>query len=668
MVVDENDTQFIANCPFCGKDGKFYISKEGSVWDCKVCGMEGDLSHFFYERMKQYQETLTREDKQVLLRDKGIRPKTLTEWGAGYCREKAFFAFPVANGSVEKVTNIKRYQPGAKSKLYGTKNCRSDFMRPMKRPRSRRVWITEGEWDAMALWQAMPQNAKEDVVASPGANIIPPKESLSQFQDRDVVLGYDHDSPGRKGMLKMARTLRPIAASVSYIKWSDELEDGYDIRDYLVRDKHSFSDLVSMISTDFPQGDMEEPSDPMTRPMYTGVGMAAIDVMQVFSKWLSMETYDCLDVLFGTVFANRLPGDPIWLYLISPPGGGKTELIHSLLDAPGTVSKSSLTSAALITGSQFAGDTDPSLIAHLDQKILLVKDFTTILNLHKEARDEIFGILRDAYDGTCEKHFGWGARRYESKFGIIAGVTHAIENEDRGNTSMGERFLRYNLNLNRMSSSNRRKAIRKALDNTEHSDIMRKELREAAHQVVNVDLSSLQTPHLPSESEEKILMLAELVSRMRARVDQNQYTREVETIPVHEFGTRLAKQLKKLGQGIALYNRETSVSGKAYQVLLKVARSTIPGRNEHVLRALYTLTETKYDTLSSQEIGKAIRLPTETVRHVMAHMNLLKIVDKTTEGEWRLRKDMRRMIDDIGLYATDTGFQKARREVQNGKQ
>ena len=35
--------QAYGNCPFCGKENKFYANQENGLWDCKVCGLKGNF-------------------------------------------------------------------------------------------------------------------------------------------------------------------------------------------------------------------------------------------------------------------------------------------------------------------------------------------------------------------------------------------------------------------------------------------------------------------------------------------------------------------------------------------------------------------------------------------------------------------------------------------------
>jgi AAA+ superfamily predicted ATPase len=57
-------------------------------------------------------------------------------------------------------------------------------------------------------------------------------------------------------------------------------------------------------------------------------------------------------VVFGTIMAHRLDGDPVWLFLIGPPGDGKTEVVRSMSADEAIYTLSSLKPAALISGFQ----------------------------------------------------------------------------------------------------------------------------------------------------------------------------------------------------------------------------------------------------------------------------------------------------------------------------
>jgi hypothetical protein len=86
-----------------------------------------------------------------------------------------------------------------------------------------------------------------------------------------------------------------------------------------------------------------------------------------------------------------------------------------------------------------------SLLERLDAKglsFLLLKDFTTVLSLHRDARSEILGALREIYDGEYSKDFGNGQSvSWSGRLGFLAGVTPVIDRHHQVLAVLGQRFL-----------------------------------------------------------------------------------------------------------------------------------------------------------------------------------------------------------------------------------
>ena len=129
-------------------------------------------------------------------------------------------------------------------------------------------------------------------------------------------------------------------------------------------------------------------------------------VKRCFQKWLFLSDPFVLDIVFGAYVAHQLPGERVWLLIVAPAGGMKTELIRAFELVPDAFSLSTLSGRSLISGARVEGEEDPSLLPKLDGKMLLIKDFTCILTLPASERREILGTLRDIYDGYSSKVFG----------------------------------------------------------------------------------------------------------------------------------------------------------------------------------------------------------------------------------------------------------------------
>ena len=72
----------------------------------------------------------------------------------------------------------------------------------------------------------------------------------------------------------------------------------------------------------------------------------------------------------------------------------------------------------------------------------MLKDFTTVLSLHRDARSEILGALREIYDGEFSKDFGNGQSvSWSGRLGFLAGVTPVIDRHHQVLAVLGQRFL-----------------------------------------------------------------------------------------------------------------------------------------------------------------------------------------------------------------------------------
>ena len=176
------------------------------------------------------------------------------------------------------------------------------------------------------------------------------------------------------------------------------------------------------------------------------------DALAVFRRWLHLPDPGVVEIALGTVAANRVPGDPVWLLLTGPSSSGKTEMLQSLMGLPDMYAASTLTEAALLSGTpakECAQDATGGLLREIDAfGIIVLKDFTSILSMHRNTRQSLLAALREIYDGAWTRRVGVdGARTLEwkGKVGLIGGVTSAIDSAHAVMSSMGQRFALYRL-------------------------------------------------------------------------------------------------------------------------------------------------------------------------------------------------------------------------------
>lgn len=665
----ESGTQVYGHSIFSGKDN-FWINPETKMWDCKNTGIGGGYQRFIKEVHKLSLEYLKGDKFAWLRKNRGLMRNTLKSHNVGYNPHNETFLIPVYDANNDKIHDLRIFNPRTK-KIIGTSGCNVGLYGWESLQKFKTIWLAEGEWDKMAMWEILYKNdklRKELVVAVPGAGTFK-SEWHGLFKDKIVNVVYDADKPqsiggamkpgaGPLGTMKVYKALRNIAKELKFVHWKKQgdVKDGYDLRDLLLEtnhDKaykllHEYLDDEPTLEEEYRNEVIEiEKSDD---EIFTGERVSTDEIYKKYKRWLYLPDKSVIDALYGALLANRFDGDPLWTFLIGPSGSGKSELILSVSEAPKIITTTSLTPQTLVSGYNYAGGVDSSLIPRLNGKNLLIKDFTTILNMRGEKREEIFSILRDAYDGKTEKEFGNGVTRsYKSIFGIFAGVTHAIELYLSGQTAFGERWLGYKITIP-STARGRRKYIEKAKENTKHKSVMRKQLSELGTRVLSYNYKKIAK--MPDNIDSKIVTLAEWTSQMRWAVKRDLYSKEIIARPFTELGTRLVQQFTKFIDGVAMFKGITKITDDEYKLTKKLAVDSIDGDLNDIMQLLYNkgLDEwTEY-----KDIIIETELPSESCRRKIENLLMLKVIKSKKDGFKRfysISREIYKSITEGEIYA-----------------
>lgn len=275
--------------------------------------------------------------------------------------------------------------------------------------------------------------------------------------------------------------------------------------------------------------------------------MTLDDVVDEFRRHLWLPDLGVLYVTLGTVVANRLPGDPVWLLDIGSSSMGKSEVLGALRNLPEFHAVSTFSEAGLVSA---APDGTPGLLKEMGEFGLLVfSDLTTILSKHKPDHEGALGCLREVYDGHYVRRAGHrgGPAEWEGKVGLIAGVTEAIDDFEFG--QLGERFVRYRLPA--LTAADVEETTSLIMEDVHGRPLHRKGLADTVAKL----MGSLDLPeHPPALAPMESLRLSTLVglgTQCRSPVVRDTYKGDdIRRVPVPEGPGRMLTQLAQLVAGM----------------------------------------------------------------------------------------------------------------------
>lgn len=677
----ESGDQVYGYCPFSQKDDKFYVNTETLLWDSKTANLSGNVHDFLKHTSQRYRQAITPELLARLATDRGLPRRAFAPWEVGWTGKA--YTIPVRNVR-GRITDIRLYTIGGR--MMGTAGASVGLLgAPMiaKHP-SWPIYLCEGEWDAIALqWLAAHLEKEAVVVAVPGAGTFKP-EWVAWLSGRRVHTLYDHDGAGEKGEHVALDRLKNRVHTLTFTHWPDALPEGFDVRDWIVEGaikrktpKRCWNGMHKLFNTAPRRTVLEDKKENEEDAGSQGPEAVAPpreskwkqppsldDVYTVFKKWLYLDSTDALDIMLATYISQQIDGEPVWMFIVGPPGSAKTETLSSLSWLDSAYMTSSVTPHSLISGANWKDQNDPSLIPKLDGKVMVIKDFTSILSMRDTDKDEIFGILRDAFDGKCGKEFGNGVvRKYESRFTVLAAVTPSIYALSSTHTALGERFLKFGIGDN-LVHQHEDAIIDRAITNINRETSMRDDLADVVHAFLSrriglekIPLGAL--PELPDEIRQKIIALARFGARMRGSVTRDTYRNDIVTSrPSAEVATRLGKQLAKLCQALAVLHGRRAVTIEDYRLVKKVMLDTIPQRTEDVLRNILLTCPGSDDTISTTEVSNKTRYPQATISRILQDLTVLDITNRKVgkinghahNSQWSLSGYIRGLIQKSGLY------------------
>lgn len=605
--------QYVCDCPLCGKAKHFFLTAESKkfkgepAFTCKSCGLSGNK----YTYLKAYYDlTLNSSTPGSYTRlglKKKMRPEMFALGGVAFSPELHRWLLPTRT-SQGGISNIHTYDGNNGSSPISAPGCTLHLLGLDEIKPTGPIYICEGHWDRMSLkWllnecQKQPENYT--VLAAPGSGTFP-ESDLQYLTGRDVYLLYDNDQSGYQGMQSAVKKLMGKALTIHVIEWPpNRFPDKFDISDFVrttdLRPDASFQEILSWC-----------------HQAEAGVAAAGVEIIPKLKrdtieeviqdfKETGIHMYpglrDALIVTLAVVESIKFKGEPLWMYLIGVSGAGKSLALEATLASSEVLYRTAITHRSLLSG--FNGEDDPSLLAKLPGRSLVVKDYSNVLALPHYEQDLLFSILREAYDGRVYRDYGNGVIRqypppdspYEDcRFSFVAGVTPEIY--ARNNSALGERFLRFHIPR---TGADDLRAIETVMDDSwrTHQQSKRRAAAVAGFLGRNGDtpFDQIKPPSMPEWYKKRLISLAQFVGYCRSHVSRTKD--DLDYDPAVESGTRMAKQLLKLSYSICRIMGKTTCDKDVYRLVRKVAWDTAHGWRRSIYKAIYTQGEGECDAIS----------------------------------------------------------------------
>jgi hypothetical protein len=257
-----------------------------------------------------------------------------------------------------------------------------------------------------------------------------------------------------------------------------------------------YNDIPRAVTT--AVGKYNPPPDPPPKPL-PAEPRTLDQVHKTFEEWFGKEyDFGALDAVLATAAAERLPGDPVCLILISGPGNAKTETVQSVSGAGAHVISTITSDAALLSATprrQRSKNATGGLLRKIGERgILIIKDVTSILSVDRNIRAAILAALREVYHGHWVRNLGTDGGQtltWKGRLAVIGACTTAWDTHHAVIAIMGDRFVTVRSDSNTGRITGGLQAIR----NTGDEVRMRKELATAVAGLMStVDPAKVYAP------------------------------------------------------------------------------------------------------------------------------------------------------------------------------
>ncbi len=353
--------------------------------------------------------------------------------------------------------------------------------------------------------------------------------------------------------------------------------------------------------------------------------MKLLELKQEIEKYQYFEDMNIIDVALASIVATRMKlGDPVWLVIIGPSSGGKSQILRPLaLTDPKFLHRvDDLTENTFLSGMKLSAGKDASLLNRIGkQGMIVVSDLTVLFSKAKEARATILSQFRMIYDGEMVKSTGTSDKpiSWEGYLGIIAGSTPSIYGHFEEVADMGERFIYY-----RMKDYDAEKATRLSMSRGMYGRELDKKLAELyAKYIQHTVMEAPKEIVLNETIKDRVLSIAVFAERVRTTAHVDFRERTIDRIPTPAMPMRVALQLTSIAKGLFVM-RNGDLSENDMRIIDWCGYSLA---NEEKRACLKVLAKIPFGVgMTTHDIADVIGLSTPITNHILQNLTSVGVV------------------------------------------
>jgi hypothetical protein len=342
-----------------------------------------------------------------------------------------------------------------------------------------------------------------------------------------------------------------------------------------------------------------------------------------FSQWYFDFDWQAMELCLCAVIAHYAAKETqaIWPFIIGAPRTGKTEaVIRSFAALPQVYSAGDLTPKALMSANSHKG-----LLETLNEqgkKIILFKDFTTMLGKRIEDAQEVMSAFREIADGDYSRWTGNGqVPPWEGKLTIIGGVTPAIEKHRALLEALGPRFL-----FIRWPTPPAREVGRRAVQQIDNEVAIRKRAQELVKEIL-MGAQGIHLPPLAPGHLETILDFCEAFVWLRQPVEWDFKHHYIERTQEKEGAGAIAKHLDLIARSRAALWGRTETNADDIELARRVALDSLPSGRLVVFQLLME------GATGIKELAVRAHMDYQAARNIVRELRAIGMLSQSDDDE-----------------------------------